>query len=332
MRYLKLSGRPAAQIQLVEDYARAQGLWRLNGAAPAQYTDVLELDLGTVEPSLAGPSRPQDRVPLRIAKSVYEKHHARMAEERARKNRSAGGRAAVSVDGQSFELRDGAVLIAAITSCTNTSNPYVLMAAGLLARNAHRARAQVQALGQDQPGAGLARGHRLSAEGIVARPAGRHRLRPGRLWLHHLHRQLRATQARDLGRRQSRRPHRLRGAVGQPQFRRPRAPGSEDEFPGLAATGGRLCAGRLDGPGPQQRAARPRQRRQGRSSSRTSGLVRRKSPTRYSATSTRTCSSAATAACSRATSAGRPSPCRPARSTPGMANPPTSRTRPTSKA
>jgi aconitate hydratase len=138
LRYLKLSGRPAAQIQLVEDYARAQGLWRSNGAVPAQYTDVLELDLSTVEPSLAGPSRPQDRVPLRLAKSIYEKHHARMAEERTRKNPTALGHGPVSLDGQSFELRDGAVLIAAITSCTNTSNPYVLMAAGLLARNAHR--------------------------------------------------------------------------------------------------------------------------------------------------------------------------------------------------
>jgi aconitate hydratase len=138
VRYLQLSGRPAEQIRLVEDYARAQGLWRLNGAAPARYTDVLELDLASVEPSLAGPSRPQDRVPLRIAKSTYEKHHARMAEERARKNPTATGQAQVTLGDKSFELRDGAVLIAAITSCTNTSNPYVLMAAGLLARNAHR--------------------------------------------------------------------------------------------------------------------------------------------------------------------------------------------------
>src|SRR6202790_2429017 len=138
LRYLRLSGRPAELIQLVEDYARAQGLWRLDGAAPADYTDVLELDLSSVEPSLAGPSRPQDRVPLRIAKDTYRKHHARMAEERSRKNPSAAGQAPVSIDGKSFELRDGAVLIAAITSCTNTSNPYVLIAAGLLARNAHR--------------------------------------------------------------------------------------------------------------------------------------------------------------------------------------------------
>jgi aconitate hydratase len=127
LRYLRLSGRPEAQIQLVEDYARAQGLWRLNGAAAAHYTDVIELDLGTVEPSLAGPSRPQDRVPLRLAKSIYRQHHTRMAEERTRKNPAASGHASVSLDGQSFELRDGAVLIAAITSCTNTSNPYVLM-------------------------------------------------------------------------------------------------------------------------------------------------------------------------------------------------------------
>jgi aconitate hydratase len=138
LRYLKLSGRSNEQVHLVEDYARAQGLWRHDGAKPAQYTDVLELDLGTVEPSLAGPSRPQDRVPLKVAKSTYEKHHARMAEERSKKNPGATGKAPVSVDGKSFALTDGAVLIAAITSCTNTSNPSVLIAAGLLARNAHQ--------------------------------------------------------------------------------------------------------------------------------------------------------------------------------------------------
>ena len=138
LRYLRLSGRSAEHIQLVEDYARAQGLWRVDGARAADYTGVLELDLSGVEPSLAGPSRPQDRVPLRIAKSTYRKHHTRMAEERARRNPAVAGTAPVSVDGNSFELRDGAVLIAAITSCTNTSNPYVLIAAGLLARNAHR--------------------------------------------------------------------------------------------------------------------------------------------------------------------------------------------------
>src|SRR5579871_5718430 len=138
VRYLRLSGRPAAHIQLVSDYARAQGLWRSNGDTPAHYSDVLELDLDTVEPSLAGPSRPQDRVPLRSAQVTYERHHARMAEERARRDPRATGKAPVTLDGQSFELVDGAVLIAAITSCTNTSNPSVMLAAGLLARNAQR--------------------------------------------------------------------------------------------------------------------------------------------------------------------------------------------------
>src|SRR6202042_1451930 len=93
LRYLTLSGRQAAHVQLVSDYARAQGLWRSNGDAPAQYSDVLELDLSTVEPSLAGPSRPQDRVPLRSAQSTYQMHYARMAEERARTHPGASGKA-----------------------------------------------------------------------------------------------------------------------------------------------------------------------------------------------------------------------------------------------
>ena len=138
IRYLRLSGRPPELIALVEAYARTTGLWRVNGAKHADYTAIVELDLGSVEPSLAGPSRPQDRVPLRVAKSTYQTHHRKMAEERSKQHAGATGSAPVSVDGLNFEIRDGAVLIAAITSCTNTSNPYVLIAAGLLARNAHR--------------------------------------------------------------------------------------------------------------------------------------------------------------------------------------------------
>ena len=137
IRYLELTGRPANQIALVEAYAKAQGLWRIDGAPAADYTDVVELDLSTVEPSLAGPKRPQDRVPLRSAKTVYENAVKKMAEERTQKNPSAKGHASATVAGTPFEVKDGAVLIAAITSCTNTSNPAVLIAAGLLARNAH---------------------------------------------------------------------------------------------------------------------------------------------------------------------------------------------------
>ena len=137
IRYLELTGRPAGQIALVEAYAKAQGLWRTNGMREADYTDVLELDLATVVPSLAGPKRPQDRVPLSVSKATYQKHLAPMVAERTAKNPAATGKAAVTSGGKTFELADGAVMIAAITSCTNTSNPNVLIAAGLVARKAH---------------------------------------------------------------------------------------------------------------------------------------------------------------------------------------------------
>src|SRR4029078_2580560 len=91
LRYLELSGRPAEQIALVEAYAKAQGMWRVNGGTPANYTDVIELDLATVEPSLAGPKRPQDRVPLSKAKNVYQAALKTMAEERKKKLPDATG-------------------------------------------------------------------------------------------------------------------------------------------------------------------------------------------------------------------------------------------------
>jgi aconitate hydratase len=136
VRYLELSGRPRERLELVSAYAKAQGMWRNQGATPARYTDELELDLGKVEPSLAGPRRPQDRVPLKTAKTVYQLNARKAAEERSARNPQARGVVPVSLDGQRFDLKDGAVLIAAITSCTNTSNPSVMLAAGLLARKA----------------------------------------------------------------------------------------------------------------------------------------------------------------------------------------------------
>jgi aconitate hydratase len=137
IRYLELTGRAPEQIALVEAYAKAQGLWRIDGSPAADYTDIVELDLATVEPSLAGPKRPQDRVPLRSAKTVYQASVKKMAEERIQKNPGATGAAPATLGAGGFEVKDGAVLIAAITSCTNTSNPAVLIAAGLLARNAN---------------------------------------------------------------------------------------------------------------------------------------------------------------------------------------------------
>jgi aconitate hydratase len=137
IRYLELSGRSKERIDLVTAYAKHQGMWRNQGQKDAEYTDVLELDLGTVQPSLAGPRRPQDRVPLTTAKSVYETNAKKSAEERAAKTPAAKGTASVTLDGNTFELKDGAVLIAAITSCTNTSNPSVMLGAGILAQRAH---------------------------------------------------------------------------------------------------------------------------------------------------------------------------------------------------
>ncbi len=143
IRYLELTGRPPERIALVEAYAKAQGLWRLPGADAPRYSDVLELDLSSVEASLAGPSRPQDRIPLRTARDTYRASLKKMAADRAQRSKAgagaAPGSAPLSLDGQELTLTDGAVLIAAITSCTNTSNPSVMIGAGLLARNAHRA-------------------------------------------------------------------------------------------------------------------------------------------------------------------------------------------------
>jgi aconitate hydratase len=131
IRYMKLSGRDDAQCDLVEAYAKAQGLWREDGQPDALYTDVLALDLGDVEPSIAGPKRPQDRIALSSAAASYEKI---LADTVA--NRDEGGSAVAKLDGADVEINDGSILIAAITSCTNTSNPAVMLAAGLLARNA----------------------------------------------------------------------------------------------------------------------------------------------------------------------------------------------------
>ena len=138
LNYLKLSGRDAKQVQLVEQYAKAQGMWRDAASADARYTDVLELDMGAVEPSLAGPKRPQDRIPLSQCKSVFNEHLREMT-----KGREKGGTATLKGrDGKTSEISDGAVVIAAITSCTNTSNPSVMVGAGLLAKKA-RARGLV---------------------------------------------------------------------------------------------------------------------------------------------------------------------------------------------
>ena len=155
LRYLKLSGRSSEQVALVEAYMKAQGMFREPGQPEAAYSAVLELDMGDVVPSLAGPRRPQDRVLLSEASDNFHKHMAEHHEARSSaaeaKFEDEGGDTAVGHDRsqayaapiatvnygeQDFDLKDGAVVIAAITSCTNTSNPAVMLGAGLLARNA----------------------------------------------------------------------------------------------------------------------------------------------------------------------------------------------------
>jgi aconitate hydratase len=166
LKYLRLSGRSEHHVKLVEAYTREQGLFRTDATPDPRFTDSLELDLGTVEPSLAGPKRPQDRVPLSRSKEMYRQSLeadltkigtlGAVAEVKRATEVSASPElapAAVLVDGAeeaahefggvkvehggaTYTLRHGAVVIAAITSCTNTSNPSVMLAAGLLAKKA----------------------------------------------------------------------------------------------------------------------------------------------------------------------------------------------------
>ncbi|HHA2821495.1 TPA: aconitate hydratase AcnA [Stenotrophomonas maltophilia] len=154
LNYLRLSGRSEEQIELVEAYAKAQGLWHEPGSPHAQYSTTLELDMGTVKPSLAGPKRPQDRVLLEDVQKNYREALVGMTANRDKRSddvssfvnegggaavgneQLAKGYADIETEGRKVRLKDGAVVIAAITSCTNTSNPAVMIGAGLLARNA----------------------------------------------------------------------------------------------------------------------------------------------------------------------------------------------------
>ena len=197
LRYLRLTGRSAEQVELVEAYCREQGLFHDPDDEP-DYTQVVELDLGDVEPSLAGPRRPQDRVPLPEAKASFLESlstfgvalsatapRTRRSPTRSRpaipRTHRARARAVspttspepvaaaspepravpVSMGDPTFELEHGAVVIAAITSCTNTSNPAVMVARRAAREERGRARPRPQAVGQVEPRAGLQGRHRV---------------------------------------------------------------------------------------------------------------------------------------------------------------------------
>ena len=132
LNYLRLSGRDEDQIALVEAYAKEQDMFRTPGQPDAEYTSIVELDMSTVVPSLAGPKRPQDRIPLSASKTMFNDSLSALQAERNLSSKPAKG----TINGQDFELDDGAVVIASITSCTNTSNPSVMLGAGLVAKKA----------------------------------------------------------------------------------------------------------------------------------------------------------------------------------------------------
>ncbi|MCP5142091.1 MAG: aconitate hydratase AcnA [Gammaproteobacteria bacterium] len=132
LNYLTLTGRSADQVALVEAYAKTQGMWR-DDSFEAGYSETLSLDMSTIEPSLAGPKRPQDRVTLKSAAAGFVQAKDAMHAERGITSK---GPVKTTINGQDVEIDDGAVVIAAITSCTNTSNPSVMIGAGLVAKKA----------------------------------------------------------------------------------------------------------------------------------------------------------------------------------------------------
>lgn len=129
MKYLELTNRPAKLLKLIEAYLKAQGLFRTEQSPEPEFSDTLSLDLSAIEPSMAGPKRPQDRVALKDIKASWKKSLAGMLEKREKKNGGVGTLTSAPV-------KHGSVVIAAITSCTNTSNPFVMIGAGLLAKKA----------------------------------------------------------------------------------------------------------------------------------------------------------------------------------------------------
>ena len=178
--YLRFTGRDEEHLALVGAYAKAQGLWHDPGAPEPLYSEHASLDLGDVEPSLAGPSRPQDRVALAAAADSFL----------VALDRTPRGAPTEPAAAPHHQVTDGDVVIAAITSCTNTSNPQVLVGAGLVAKKAVERGPALQAVGEDVTRTRLPRGHRLPRARRSDRTPTGAGLLPRRLRLHDLHRKL----------------------------------------------------------------------------------------------------------------------------------------------
>ena len=193
--YLRLTGRPDEMRRPGGGLLPRAGPVRRAGAPEPSYTKVVELDMASVEPCVAGPRRPQDRVPLPEVKKSFEAALPSLA--KAKKPGTAGPTAWAAA-ARDIDPEHGSLVLAAITSCTNTSNPSVLMAAGLLAKKAVERGLASQALGEDVAGAGLAGGHRLPAAAGLLAYARNAWLPRGGLRLHHLHRQLGTAGSADI--------------------------------------------------------------------------------------------------------------------------------------
>ena len=274
--YFKGTGRTDAEISAFEAYYKAQQMFGVPKKGSIDYSQDLELDLSTVMSSLAGPKRPQDRINLDKMKSSFTSLFSAPVKENGFGKKSADlNKKYKTYDG--LEISNGDVLIAAITSCTNTSNPGVLLAAGLLAKKAVELGLTVK----PHIKTSLAPGSRVVTEyldqgGPAALPRET-RLLPRRLRLHHLHRQRRAARAADRGDRGQERAGVRRSALGQPQLRGAHPPEHPRQLPRLASPRGRLrhCGVCFEGFQDANPSANPRTGRT--STSATSGRARTKS-------------------------------------------------------
>ena len=312
LTYLRLTGRSPERVDLVERYAKAQGLWREPGDGPA-FDELLELDLASVAPSVAGPRRPQDRVPLETLRDNFRSNFPNGLEANARRARRRGagprqrgrrGRLGRIVPGIGSAVvrvgrcgrgcrptrgtgrsgcstrrrarlspgrpRDRRTAVRGADRVRRHRGDHVLHQHVQSDRDGRgrpagpqrgRPRPARRADGQDLAGARLARGDRLSRGGRADGAARGARVRPGRLRLHDLHRQLRATRRGGRRRGRGERPGRRRGPVREPQLRGPDPPAGAGELPRLTAARRRLRAGRPGRHRPDHRAARDGQRR-----------------------------------------------------------------------